>query len=317
MKKVLVLLNEKSGTLASSATHDEPQRIKAGFESRGLRADVKSVDPAKLRETARAAKEGGYAAVVAGGGDGTLNAIAGALLGSEMPFAVLPLGTHNHFAKEMKVPLDLDAAVAALADAISKGQVKDLDVGTVNDRLFLNFSGIGLHPQLVRQREVEHKAIKRHHVLRSVLRKFTKILALLFAFLRSLRRLPVMRVLITSGGSGETVRRVTPSVVVCNNPYQMKVFGLENVSYTDRSVLNVYVARATGPIGLVRLLLASAFRRLDNVREFETISQQSVRINVHRRRNVTVSIDGEVVEMKTPLEYGVRRAGLKVVVPGG
>src|SRR5215208_7054049 len=83
MKKVLVLLNEKSGTLASSATHDEPQRIKAGFESRGLRADVKSVDPAKLRETARAAKEGGYAAVVAGGGDGTLNTIAGALLGSE------------------------------------------------------------------------------------------------------------------------------------------------------------------------------------------------------------------------------------------
>ena len=317
MKKVLVLLNEKSGTLASSATRDEPQRIKSGFESRGLRADVKSVDPAKLRETAQAAQREGYAAVVAGGGDGTLNTIAGALLGSNMPFAVLPLGTHNHFAKEMKVPLELDAAVAALADAVSQGRVKDLDVGTVNDRLFLNFSGIGLHPQLVRQREVEHKAIKRHQVLRSVLRKFTKILALFFALLQSLRRLPVMRVLITSGGNGESVRRVTPSVVVCNNPYQMKVFGLENVSYADRSVLNVYVARATGPVGLVRLLLASAVRRLDNVREFETITQPSVRIGVHRRRNLAVSIDGEVVELKTPLEYGVRRAGLKVVVPEG
>jgi diacylglycerol kinase family enzyme len=110
---------------------------------------------------------------------------------------------------------------------------------------------------------------------------------------------------------------VTPSVVVCNNPYQMKVFGLENVSHVDRSVLNVYVARAKGPVGLVRLLLASAFRRLDNLREFETISQQSVRIDVRRRRALPVSIDGEVVAMKTPLEYAVRRGGLKVVVPEG
>ena len=310
-----MLLNEKSGTLATSATHDEPQRIKAGFESRGVRADVRSVDPASLREAARAAQKDGYAAVVAGGGDGTLNTVAGALLGSEMPFAVLPLGTHNHFSKEMKVPLDLDGAVAALAEAISNDQVKDLDVGTVNDRLFLNFSGIGLHPQLVRQREIEHKAIKRHQVLRRVLRKFTKVLALFFALLQSLRRLPVMRVLLTSGGSGETIRRLTPSVVVCNNPYQMKVFGLENVSYTDRSILNVYVARATGPIGLVRLLLASAVRRLDNLREFETICQPSVRIAVHRRRSLPVSIDGEVVELKTPLEYGVSRGALRVVVP--
>jgi diacylglycerol kinase family enzyme len=317
MKKVLVLLNEKSGTLAASATHDEPQRITAGFELRGVRAEVRSVDPARLRETAEAAHRDGYAAVVAGGGDGTLNTIAAALLGGATPFAVLPLGTHNHFAKEMKVPLDLDAAAAALADAVANGRVKDLDVGTVNGRVFLNFSGIGLHPQLVRQRDAEHKAIKRHQLLRSVLRKFTKILAMFFALLQALRRLPVMRVLITSSASGETIRRLTPSVVVCNNPYQMKVFGVENVSHTDRSILNVYVARATGPIGLVRLLLASAVRRLDNLREFETICQPSVRIAVHRRRSLPVSIDGEVVELKTPLEYGVRRGGLRVVVPEG
>src|SRR5215203_5923280 len=98
MKKVLVLLNEKSGTLASSPTRDEPERIRAGFDARGVAAEVRLVEGSQLRATSEAAAGDGYAAVVAGGGDGTLNTIAGALAGGKTPFAVLPLGTHNHFA---------------------------------------------------------------------------------------------------------------------------------------------------------------------------------------------------------------------------
>src|SRR5689334_4705264 len=113
--RLLVLLNQAAGTLANSATGNEPERIRAGFAAGAVAGAIRS----------------GYDAVVGGGGDGTLNTIAAGLAGSETAFGVLPLGTHNHFAKDLGVPLDLDAAVAALA----RGTTKAIDVGEVNGRL--------------------------------------------------------------------------------------------------------------------------------------------------------------------------------------
>src|SRR5690349_5920669 len=110
--RVLVLLNPKSGTLATSAAGDEPQRVRRGLEARGHEVDVRMVDRGgpNVDELVAAARAGAYDAVIAGGGDGTLNTIANALAGGPVPFGVLPLGTHNHFAKDQHVPLDLDAA---------------------------------------------------------------------------------------------------------------------------------------------------------------------------------------------------------------
>src|SRR6478672_3353629 len=106
--RVLVLLNPKSGTLASSAAGDEAQRVRRGLEARGLEADVRMVDGGggadghggNVDELTAAARAGAYDAVIAGGGDGTINTIANALAGGPAPFGVLPLGTHNHFAKD-------------------------------------------------------------------------------------------------------------------------------------------------------------------------------------------------------------------------
>src|SRR3954451_19714911 len=125
--RVLVILNEAAGTLANSGTGDEARRIRAGFAAAGGDADVREVAGPKIDETARGATDAGFDAVIAGGGDGTLNTIANALAGGPVAFGVLPLGTHNHFAKELGVPLELDAAVAALA----RGTVDDLDVAEV------------------------------------------------------------------------------------------------------------------------------------------------------------------------------------------
>jgi diacylglycerol kinase family enzyme len=308
--RVLVLLNSKSGTLAASATGDEPDRIRRGFEARGVEAVVRLDDGPGLAEAVAAAREGGFDAVVAGGGDGTLNTVANALAGGPVPFGVLPLGTHNHFAKELNVPLDLDAAVAALAG----GEVVDLDVGEVNGRAFLNFSGIGLHPEVVRERDAQREAMGEVPVAGRVLRKAVKLLVGLFAFARKLTDLPILQVWVTAGG--HTRRRITPSVIVCNNAHQMQVFGVNNISHPSRDVLNVYVARATGPVAVLRLLLAALFRRLNtaHVRDFEALALPALRIDL-RRRKLPVSIDGEVVEMRTPLDYRVRRGGLKVLVP--
>jgi diacylglycerol kinase family enzyme len=300
--KVLVLLNESAGALAASATRDEPARIGEGFRAAGHDVDVRCVRPADLTAATRdaAGDDSGYDAIVAGGGDGTLNTIAAALVGTGKAFGVLPLGTHNHFAKDMNVPLDLDAAVAALARA----GVRDVDVGEVNGRIFLNFSGIGLHPLVVRHREAQRASRGRG-----------KFVALFVALFRVLRRPPVLRARIETG-NGLSLRRITPSVIVCNNPHQMKVFGVENVSHPGRGVLNVYLARATNWFGLVWLIVRAMFRSLNTARNFESMALPEVTIST-RRRTARVSIDGEVMDMQTPLRYTVRRGGLKVLAPNG
>jgi diacylglycerol kinase family enzyme len=295
--RVLVLLNEAAGTLAASQAGDEAQRIRAGFEAAGVDAEVRSVPGAELDPAARRAGAEGFDAVVAGGGDGTLNTIANALAGGPVAFGVLPLGTHNHFAKELELPLDLDAAVAALA----RGSTADLDVGEVNGRIFLNFSGLGLHPIVVKHRDAQRETLGRK-----------KFVAMFFALVRALRRMPVLRVKLRAGDS--MVRRITPSVIVCNNAHQMEVFGVAQVSYPDRGVLNVYLAHATKWYGVVWLILRAAFRRLETARNFESLVLPEFRIET-RRRHARVSIDGEVTDLRTPLHYRVRRGGLKVIVP--
>ena len=138
------------------------------------------------------------------------------------------------------------------------------------------------------------------------------MLAGLVALARQLDRLPVLLVWITT--RGHTVRRITPSVIVCNNPHQMRVFGVDNVSHADRSVLNVYVARSTNWAGLVWLIVRAAFRTLDSARTFEAFTLTDVTIHT-RRRSARVSIDGEVTDLPTPLVYRVSRGGLRVVEP--
>ena len=302
MPRALVLLNESAGTLAASAAGDEAERIRRGFGTAGLEADVRAVPPERLEAVARdAAADPTVGAVVAGGGDGTLNTIAAALAGTGKPFGVLPLGTHNHFAKDMNVPLELDTAVAALARGVAAGASRDVDVGEVNGRVFLNFSGIGLHPLVVKHRDVQRAVLGRG-----------KFVAMFFALLRVLRRPPVLRARLESAALN--VRRITPSVIVCNNPHQMRVFGVENVSYPDRSLLNVYVARSTNWPGLVWLIVRAAFRRLDSARKFEAFTVRDLAVYT-RRESARVSIDGEVIDLPTPLRYRVRRGGLKVITP--
>ena len=295
--RVLVLLNQAAGTLAASQSGDEPARIRAGFEAAGVDCEVRSVPGAELDPAARRAGAEGFDTVIAGGGDGTLNTIANALAGGPVAFGVLPLGTHNHFAKELNVPLELDPAVAALA----RGVTRDLDVGEVNGRIFLNFSGLGLHPMVVKHRDAQREALGRR-----------KFVAMFFALLSVLRRLPVLRARIWFGDT--MVRRITPSVIVCNNAHQMEVFGLAGISYPDRGMLNVYLARATKWYGVVWLIIRAAFRTLDTARNFEAMVLPEFTVET-KSRHARVSIDGEVTDLRTPLVYRVRRGGLRVIVP--
>jgi len=295
--KLLVLLNGSAGTLANSATKDEPERIRRGFEAAGQQVEVRDVEGAKLEDETRAALKSDIDAIIAGGGDGTLNTIANVVAGSGKAYGVLPLGTHNHFAKDLGLPLELEPAIAALAG----GEVTDLPVAEVNGRIFLNFSALGFHPELVRHRDAQRKTLDR--------KKWT---AMIVAFFHVFTRFPIIRVRMITPDT--TTRRITPSVIVCNNPHQMKVFGVESASVPERGLLNVYVARSHRRLGMIWLIIRAMFKSLDTAKNFEAMALPEVTIDT-AHRHARVSIDGEVTDMRPPLKYKVRETGLRVIVP--
>jgi len=312
-QRVLILLNRRSGTLANSQAGDEEELIRSGFASAGLDVEVRQADPPHARRQVDQARQAGFTAIVVGGGDGTVNAIANAVAGTDLAFGVLPLGTHNHFAKEIGVATALPQAVAQVAAALTAGSVRPLDVAEVNGVMLLNFSGVGLHPQLVEEREVQHKQMRRFVVVRNLLRKFTKPLSMAVAFMWSLRRIRVLRLVIEI--DGRHFARTTPAIVIGNNVHQIDAFGLSDLSVCRRDVLNVYIARVRRPIGVLRLVLAAATRSLGAMREFECIATDELTIRYHRP-SLKVSVDGEVMQLRTPLRYRIRKCCLRVIWPG-
>ena len=297
--RALVLVHEGAGTLAGVDPGHARDRIARGFADAGAEVEVKFVPGAHLRDVAaEAARGAAFDAIIAGGGDGTLNTVAAALAGTHKAFGVLPLGTHNHFAKDLKVPLELDDAIAALA----RGEVVDLPVGEVNGRLFLNFSAIGLHPEVIMDREAQREEKGRG-----------KWPAMTVAMFRGLISPPVHK--LTLSARGHTIARRTPSVIVCNNPHQMEVFGVADASVPERGLLNVYVTtRAKRRTLLGQLFRAAARRITDSTRHFEAMALGEFRIDARKRR-LPVSLDGEVTHLRLPLHYRIRPEPLRVIVP--
>ena len=148
--KAIVLLNAAAGQAAANSAADARHReVAAALAAHNIQADLRPAEGAKLADAAKAAIDEHPDAVIAVGGDGTVSAVASALAGSDVPMGVIPLGTLNHFAKDLGLPLDLTEA----ARVVAARNVAQVDVGRVNDRLFVNNSSIGLYPQVVRKRD--------------------------------------------------------------------------------------------------------------------------------------------------------------------
>ncbi len=104
---------------------------------------------AEVVELASEAVRESYNVIVAAGGDGTINSVAAAVIDSDKVLGVLPLGTFNHFARDVGIPSDLEQA----ARTIIAGHIIEVDAAEVNNRIFLNNSSLGLYPMIVRERE--------------------------------------------------------------------------------------------------------------------------------------------------------------------
>jgi diacylglycerol kinase family enzyme len=171
----------------------------------------------------------------------------------------------------------------------------------VNDRFFINNSGLGLYPKMVRRRDAARFRLGHG-----------KWPALVWAALSMLRRFPFMDVQLTIDGV-DMLRR-TPFVFVGNNQYLMEGFRIGERASLTEGVLSLYVANRVGRLGLFRLSLRALFGRLDQERDFDAMRAKCIEVTTPRKR-VHVSTDGEIYLMTTPLRYRTLPAALAVVVP--
>jgi len=295
-KPVVVIVNGGAGHGHDDRAADD---LRAKLKDAGLDAElVLAKDGEQMIATARRALEQGAQMVAAGGGDGTINAVASVMVDSGVPFGVLPLGTLNHFAKDLGIPLDLIDAVKNLAT----GTPRRVDVGEVNGRIFLNNSSLGLYPDIVRDREKQQRRLGRG-----------KWPAAVWATLAALRRYPFLSMRLTV--DGETLARRTPFVFIGNNRYTMQGLAIGERDRLDDGLLSLYVAQHPTRLGLLRFAVDALLGKLGSERDFDVLESNGFEIDTHHKR-LHVATDGEVTQMDTPLRYRVRPGALTVLVPG-
>lgn len=294
MGHLAVVLNDSSGGGTSEKVAGRLQEIlgEADTEVRITQARGGAGLGAAM---ARAVAEGCDALVV-GGGDGTVNAGASAVLEHGIPLGVLPLGTLNHFAKDLDIPLDLEEAARVVLDGI----ICQVDVAEINGRIFLNNSSLGVYPAIVRLRERYRARVP------------GKWIAALWAALTVLRRNPFMAVRIVV--DEKSVIRRTPLLMVANNEYRMAGLQAGSRESLAKGRLALYVLNAERRPGLIRLAWQLLFRGGEQVKELDLFAVPEATVETRRRR-LQVALDGEVAALDSPLRYRVRPAALRLFVP--
>jgi diacylglycerol kinase family enzyme len=274
------------------------RELEQKFAGHGLTARVVLIEGGEqiLQATLQAVREGARV-VVAAGGDGTISAVASRLAGTDVAMGVLPLGTLNHFARDLGIPLELDEAVRTIA----QGQPIAIDAAEVNGRLFINSSSLGLYPDIVLDRERQRRRLGRG-----------KWRALFAASTHAARRYPVLSLQIDL--NGQAYQRRSSFVFIGNNEYRMEGFNIGERESMASGRLSLYVTQRTGRFGLLRLALRALFGRLRQARDFDMVTARTLVVRT-RHKHMRVATDGEVSLMETPLHYRIRPGALRVIVP--
>jgi diacylglycerol kinase family enzyme len=290
-----VLLNPASGAACRPHLRDE---LEALFHDAGLDTLVRELVPGHgVAKAARAVLDMHPQAIVAGGGDGTVSAVASVIAGTDTALGVLPLGTLNHFAKDSGIPLDLRKAVQIVA----AGHTTRVDVGRVNDYIFINNSSIGVYPSFVEARDRFRRQGR------------SKWSAPVLAMADVLRREGEVTVRLHADRSPIVAR--TPFLFVGNNEYRVEGFRLGGRLRLDGGRLHAYFAPPVRTRHLPKLFAQALFGHARREHALESMTGAELWVDTIFRRSIDVACDGEIATLDTPLHYRSWPAALSVLVP--
>ncbi|MCU7375436.1 diacylglycerol kinase family protein [Paucibacter sp. O1-1] len=301
---LFVIFNRGSG-------HGEAAELQSAIEvacrEAGRELHLQAVsDPRQIHRIARETVQRAQAVrgiVVAAGGDGTINAVAQAVLGSGCAFGVLPRGTFNYFSRTHGIPAELDAALQVL---LREGP-QPVQVGLVNDRVFLVNASLGLYPKLLEDREYWKKQLGR-----------SRPVAFLAGLLTLMQGHSNLRLSIELRGATHEIR--TPTLFVGNNALQMEQIGLPEAQAIDAGQLAGITLRPLGRWALLGLLLRGALGRLGEASQLFNFSFACLTVRASRRfglGRIKLATDGEIVWMKLPLQFRVAPEPLLLIRPPG
>lgn len=246
-----------------------------------------------------ALRAGGIA--VAAGGDGTINAVAQQAVARGCAFGVLPQGTFNYFSRAHGLPAAPHEAVAALL----QGHPQPVQVGLVNQHVFLVNASLGFYARLLEERE-SYKA--RYGRSRGV-----ALLAAVATLMRGFRLWELQ-----AHWHGRTQQLRTPTLFVGNNPLQFEQIGVEEGEAVEQGELAAIALRPLGRVAMLRLLVQAAMGRLDKAEEVQSVSFRELQVNAThpaRGQRVRVATDGELQWMQMPLQFKVSPKPLWLVKP--
>ncbi|HXJ02357.1 MAG TPA: diacylglycerol kinase family protein [Micropepsaceae bacterium] len=299
--RVAVLVNAAAGTVTRQSAEHLKAELLSAFEQAGIAPELNFLPSTEMRaaaeEVLRRVQAGKLDAIMGGGGDGSIRTIAGVLAGTGVPLGVLPLGTLNHFARDLGLPLDLREAVAVVAH----GTVRSVDVAAMNGEIFLNNSSIGLYPLLVLERERQ-----RHR------KHLPKWLAMLLAVFRVPRHWPLFRLTVRVEGAAEACG--TPLVFIGNNEYRLALTAFGRRERLDGAELSIYVARSESWLSFFRLACRLILGLSKPSRDMRIVKTRTADI-LSRRHHLLVAFDGEVELLRPPFHYEIRPGALRVFVP--
>lgn len=295
-----IVLNTGSGKHQGNEVEDSISSVlnEAGrqFELIQVEGGEGLVDAAKRAVELAKANKG---VVVAAGGDGTLNAVSNVVLGTGLPFAILPQGTFNYFGRTYGISQDTETATRCMLDAV----IEPVQVGMLNDKVFLVNASLGLYPTLLEDREAYKQRYGRS--------RWVALWSAMVTLFRAHRKLSV-----ELDFEGNTRKLRTQTIVVGNNALQLEHIGVHKEVELQRDHLVAMTAKPLGTLalyGLVARGLISRMGEAENLISFG-FKKMTVRLGPARRR-VKVAMDGEIFWLRAPLEFRVPDEYLPLLVP--
>jgi len=295
--RFIAVLNRDGGTLRTTDLDAFTGWMAATLEKAGHRLEVDIVSGAGIEDALQRAARSRAGAVIAGGGDGTVSAAAAALVNRRKALAILPAGTMNLFARGLGIPLSLDAAVEAFADA----RVRAVDVASANGRPFVHQFSIGMHAKMIGMRDSMEFASR-----------WGKIGASTKAALATIMDPPSLKVSLRIGDAEMLTR--TTGIGITNN-----LFGEGHLPYADNpagGVLGIYIAVARERGQLMRFFLNMARGRWHDNPHVEIHEGEKVVLKIlSRARKRRCVIDGELVPLAAETTVEIHKKALRVLVP--
>lgn len=302
LKPLSLIYNKKSGFHAVNKDEVYEQLVAdlstAGFEIQSFElSECMNFDQMMQDILLRHRQAENVGVVVAAGGDGTLNAVASKLMGTDIPMGILPLGTFNYVARVLNIPLDLLDA----AKAIGEGQPRSVHVAQLNQHIYLNNASLGLYPLFIQKREQFNK-----HFGRFPLHAYTSALDVL------IRDRKELKLEVEVDGQRYPVK--TPLIFFGNNQLQLAEMKLRIAEAAEAGKVAGVVVAKSDKRTLFKTLWQLIKGNLDQASDVYSFAADEV--IVHSKRNkLTVAVDGEIVTMTPPLKITVRKHALNVMVP--